>query len=417
MTESQALERADAAPVAVPIPSVLRELGVRIAEDAATGNRLVLIPSDVRQRVNVIDPVTSLVQADPNWTPRVNVVELNPDPDNGPHYYKQAGGKLAPTKQALEVLAKAAGILSTTTERMPRAELDEGEIGYRATVTIRRSDGTTEHVQREKVWVKEAERSEIEEAVRTARNKRWQHTDEQEIEKRWLKELKDRYAKTESKAVLRAIRAALQMPHTFSPQDAAKPFLIIGFNFTPDYNDVEIRRMLVAAGMNASTALYGPRALEPPDTVDVETGEITAASETGRPDESEPQKQLAAGGGSEHDPQPVSGASASPLFADAAPAPGNDDDEPEPGGPHVGPQADAEVEAAGDVAAPPDLKLAGTNVRDITDEEWILWALSHRRRWKPEQLAFATAVRLWTEHRNPELWARAQAANSVDAQS
>lgn len=399
MTDNAIATRDDApAAVAVPIPAVLRELGVRIAEDAASGNRLVLIPSEVRQRVNVIDPVTSLVQADPNWTPRVSVAELNPDPDNGPHFYKQAGGKLAPTKQALEVLAKAAGILSTTTERIPRAELDDGEIGYRATVTIRRSDGTTEQVQREKVWVKEAERAEIEDAVRNARTKRWQHGDDAEIEKRWLKELRDRYAKTESKAVLRAIRAALQMPHTFTPQDAAKPFLIIGFNFTPDYNDVETRRMLVAAGLNAQAAVYGPRAL----------------------DDSEPRT---AGGGSESGPQAGLGGGASA----AGPAPGDDDDEPEPGAPAAAaadPELEARIAAAGETVIDSDQRrgqtiasvVAESAAGDEAAQDWLLWALSPRRMWHRQGKPIDAALDLYVQHRDPALWERSVEANRIDGQ-
>lgn len=259
----------------VPVPAFLAELGVKFAFDETLNARLVMIPPDVSQRVNVIDPVTSLVQADPNWTPRISVAQLNPDAVSGPHFYKQAGNKLAPTKQALEVLGKAAGILYTRTNRIPRTELDDGEIGYRATLGVRRSDGTVEEISREKVWVGDAERAEIEDAV--TRAEEWKDGKpvrgsrkfdspgtenwNAEVTKRWLKELKDRSAKTESKAVLRAIRAALQIPHTFTPADAAKPFLVIGFNFTPDYNDADTKRALVAAGLNAQASMYGPAAI------------------------------------------------------------------------------------------------------------------------------------------------------------
>jgi len=250
----------------VPVPSFLQDLGVKFAYDEASNARLVLIPRTVSEKVNVIDPVTSLVQADPNWTPRISIAELNPSGD-GPHFYKQAGGKLAPTKQALEVLGKAAGILYTKTRRIPRSELDEGEIGYTATLGVRRSDGTVEEISREKVWNEKVERNDIEAAV--GRSDKTGAAAAAEIEKRWLKELQDRYAKTESKAVLRAIRSSLQIPHTFSPADAAKPFLVIGFNFTPDYNDAEVKRALVAAGLNASEALYGSRELPSGDGSDL----------------------------------------------------------------------------------------------------------------------------------------------------
>lgn len=398
-------------PSLVPIPRSLSELGIRIAEDAASGNRLVLIPASVRQHVNVIDPVTSLVQADPNWTPRISVVELNPDAKNGPHFYEQAGRKLAPTKQALEVLAKAAGILSTQTARVPRAELDEGEIGYRATVTIRRSDGTVETVHREKVWVKDAERAEVEQAVTDS--KFWengQKTDrpkfdlpatpawKAEVEKRWLKELKDRYAKTESKAVLRAIRSALQIPHTFTPADAAKPFLVIGFNFTPDYNDVEIRRMLVSAGLNAQAAIYGGPELERLDTV---TGEITAGTAT--PEEQPADDAVGSDGG---DGQQAEGP-ALPLSPAEPSAPGSepdlDDDEPAAAAFTIPASAldTAAIDALGDTIVKGEKTLRQVVAAGEKGAMWLKWALDTLGD-DDERLG---QIRVYLQHREAELWA------------
>lgn len=213
---------------AVPVPSFLQEVGVKMALDEETGARLLLFPDAVRQVANVIDPVSSLCQADPNWSPRISVAHLNPDPDNGPHFYKQKSGKVAPTKQALEVLAKAAGIVQIRSERIHRDYLDAEEPwAYRGIVVIRRSDGTTEEISAERTAGTDA------------------------LDKEHGRE------KTETKAKLRAIRAALQIPHTFSPADAAKPFLVVGFNFTPDYNDVEVKRALIAAGLGSEQAMYG----------------------------------------------------------------------------------------------------------------------------------------------------------------
>ena len=38
-----------------------------------------------------------------------------------------------------------------------------------------------------------------------------------------------------------------------------KPFLVVGFNFTPDYSDPIVKRALVAVGLNAGAAIYGGR--------------------------------------------------------------------------------------------------------------------------------------------------------------
>jgi hypothetical protein len=334
--------------------------------------------------VNVIDPVTSLTQADPNWTPRISVVELNPAKD-GPHYYEQAGRKLAPTKQALETLAKGAGVLYTKTERVPKADLDEGEVGYRATIGIRRSDGTVEEIRREKVWVKEAERAEVEQAVTDAKlYENGQRTSKPrfdvpgsaawkaEVEKRWLRELRDRYGKTESKAVLRAIRAALQIPHTFTPADAAKPFLVIGFNFTPDYNEPDIRRALVAAGLNASAAVYGGS----DDRLNRETGELTTpAAPTPVDADTEAEVPAPASVG---DPQAEGGeggetAHPSAVADDTAPAPGTDPD----------------------VVLVPDgvwagLTLDGIAAKGKAGAEWLAWAAASH-----DDEAFRTAARTY----------------------
>lgn len=322
---SQAVEQVAEQVSRVPVPRFLQDIGVAILEDKTLGARIVAIPSAVREKCNVIDPVTSLVQADPNWSPRISVCELNPSKD-GPHFYSQAGGKLAPTKQALETLAKAAGILYTRTARIARGELADGEIGYRATVGIRRSDGTVEEILREKVWVEEAERAEVEEAVTAARaynngqrtnNPKWVPDSDEwkaEVHKRWLREMRDRYAKTESKAVLRAIRAALQIPHTFTPADAAKPFLVVGFNFTPDYDDEEVKRMLVAAGLNAQAAIYGGGTQTTP--INLATGELPPAG-------NEPEEE---GGRPAVSPDPQQAGEATSPPASSVP----EDDDPEP---------------------------------------------------------------------------------------
>lgn len=385
MTSQEIEPRQDVA--RVPVPRFLQEIGVQILEDKAIGARIVAIPREVRAKCNVIDPVTSLVQADPNWSPRISVCELDPAAD-GPHYYKQAGNKLAPTKQALETLAKAAGILYTRTERVPRSDLDAGEIGYRATVGIRRSDGTVEEILREKVWVEAAERAEIEEAV--TRAEEWKDgkpvrgsyrfgelgsdTWKAEVEKRWLKELKDRYAKTESKAVLRAIRSALQIPHTFTPQDAAKPFLVVGFNFTPDYDDAEVKRMLVAAGLNAQAALYGRPSVA---AVDLETGELTSAAEpTGTANEPTDVE--------EHPPAPddQQAAEAAPVDAPQAsaspPASAAPDEEPEPepdlATEHEKKATAKEIAAAGKVVPPGKEQTVAEIVAKPENEDWCRWA-------------------------------------------
>lgn len=257
---SQEIERrvgAEPAQVrAVPVPAPLQEIGVRIGKDE-TGMAVVFLPPALRQVANVVNPTSSYVQADPNWTPGISMVTIDVERDT----YNVAG-KRGLGKQALETLAKAAGVLYTRTTRVPRAELQPGERwAYRATVGFRRSDGTIDEITRERGFNEEAEMEEIKTSVETgSRTKDWsREKQDAEIRKRWLAELKFGPAKTESKAINRALRAGLSIPTSLSPADAAKPFIVVGYNFTPNYDDPETRRALVAVAMNAQAAIYGGR--------------------------------------------------------------------------------------------------------------------------------------------------------------
>jgi hypothetical protein len=415
----------------LPIPAQLQEVGLSIVEDAKSGTRAIVIPPEVRERVNVIDPVTSLVQSDPNWSPRISLVTLDADAKAGKHFYEQAGKKLAPTKQALEVLSKAAGILYTKTARIPRAELDAGEVGYQATLGIRRSDGTVEEIQREKVWAEDAERSEIEDAV--SRAEAWEnghktgqpkfgHRGEPswaaEVEKRWIKEKKDRYAKTESKAVLRAIRAALQIPHTFTSQEAAKPFLVIGFNYTPDYTDAEVRKIVAAVALNARATMYGPSAAReltsgPPTDA---TPEPSIKGDSGGGQQAEEVAEGRPAGNGQEQAEAETGPdtpSASSSVPDSEPEPSL---EQEPAKPVASFQAPPDIAGvAAEIARVSAVKIpaesdesAGLTLQEVKEkggvgERWIAWQLKTRK-----FDSIADDVERFVELVMPDLWKRYQ---------
>lgn len=367
---------------AMQVPPSLQAVGVQVFEDPETGYRAVVIPPEVRQKVNVLMPVTSFAQADPNFTPSVRLVQLDP----AVHAYEQAGRKLAPSKQGLEVLAQCAGILYSRADRIPRADLFEGQrYGYKGVIGIRRSDGTVEEISREYAWNEDAERAEIEEAVwKSARQhpewKQWQVNGQkaspeqlgglvaEEIRKRWLKELKDGAAKAESKSILRAIRAALQIPHTFTPQEFAKPFVVIGYSFTPNYDDPETKRLLVEHGLSARGSLYGQGSVEPrPENV-LEAGESTFAPRTAALLDSLRDEREAS-------PPPAPPSGPSPP---APPAPEFSGDEPgdEPEGEL--PEEDEIAAAAAMVLPDAFKKHAGKTIRQVyeADPGYVRWLAS-----------------------------------------
>ena len=261
MSEESAIAVRDKEPTgaavmkAVPIPTMLQEQGVRIIEEEGTRMRAIVLPPAVRQNVNLLTPVSSFAQSDPNWTPSVSLVQLDPG-----HVYDLPGGKKGLSKQALETLGRCAGILYTKTSRVPQSELADGELyAYRATIGLRRSDGTVEEISRERSFDREVEFEDISNAVESgSKTKGWERpAKDAEIKKRWIAELRFGRAKTESKAVNRAIRAALGIPTSVTQGELSKPWLVVGFNFTPDYDDPEIKRALVAIGLKAGDAVYG----------------------------------------------------------------------------------------------------------------------------------------------------------------
>lgn len=398
--KGQELERVVSA---VPVPRQLQELGVKIGRDEGSGMAVVMIPPQVRQAMNVINPVSSIAQADPNWSPAISVVQLDKDLHTYP-----VSGKYGLNKQALETLAKAAGVLYTRTARVPNSELGPGELwAYRATVGFRRSDGTIDEVTRERGFVEAAERSDIEVAVSkgnkfgAAGTTSWQA----EVEKRWLAEMRFGRAKTESKAINRAMRSGLQVPTSLEAKDLAKPFLVIGYNFTPDYDDVETKRILVAAGLNAQAVFYGEPKHELP------------AGPTPEPDSA-----VTPSGSSEDVPEGEHNELATDADTTAETRGGDDEqasDEPSveepPAEPSEAPRSDeptleaepefkppkAAIEKAGKTPIPGK---GGTTIADAAGKgpqgiEWLAWALVN---YEPGEVR--DSIEFYVRAMLPEVW-------------
>lgn len=238
------------------VPAVLRDAGVKVV--SRDGVRGVVIPEAVKQQVNVLLAVEQLAQADPNWTPRFNVVTLDPQT----HGYSSRDTRVkvgsqwkdgrAPNKLGLLALADAAG-LPIETRRMGPNEVRAGELGWVATVEIRQSDGTTKRISASKIVDVEFEREVIHDQCI---NEQTGAVDEARARKRWLTERPHFEAKAETKAVERAIRAALQIPHALTEDHFRRPWLVIGWSYTPDYADPMVRSALLERALGARGALY-----------------------------------------------------------------------------------------------------------------------------------------------------------------
>lgn len=241
----------------------LEALGVHVQTSNDGRYRAIVLDPEVRERCNVLLPVQEIAQAVEMYTPSLRAVQLDPSPD-GPHFYKQ-GQRLALRKQALETLADLAGVTSVSTRPLTGEELEshhqrdaDGKTtmraaGWEATVTIRRSDGTPKTVSASKIWSPRVEYDKVKQSAK----------DDADLQRKWLAEREHGPAKAESKAVLRAFRALLQIPHTYEPARAKLPFLVVGYQFTPDTTDPLVRRLLIEKGYSAAAELY-PAADESP---------------------------------------------------------------------------------------------------------------------------------------------------------
>lgn len=266
------------------IPAALEKAGVTIAEQ--DGYRAVMFPPELRENFNVLLPTQEISQAVELIRPSIRAVELNPDFENGSHFYNQgtkSRPRLAPTKTALETLAFTAGLTLARTRPLRADELSPylGEsgvaFGFEATVAIRRPDGTPLEISRSKIWQGDVEHRKI----MNAGLPDWCDTEEKrrvEREKRWLTEKEFAPAKTESKAVLRAIRAALQIPHTFTPEQAAKPFIVVGYDFALDYSDERMLRLVLERSSDREREVYGaPELPAASETAGETAGETTSS--------------------------------------------------------------------------------------------------------------------------------------------
>lgn len=244
-----------------PVPRELAAMGLVLGIDPDSGMQRLIVPPELSEKANVLTPIQMFQQVDQNWRPSLRVVNLNPSPD-GPHFYKQ-GKNLAPRKQALELLADAAGVVQVHTQMLGRERVEVGDVTaetftHLAILRIRKSDGTLRTLEASRTYEPFAEYEEIRTSVGSGQYAKTPGSVEYdaEVRKRWLNEIKFAKAKNESKAINRAARSALQIPHTFTATDAAKPFVVVGWNLAPQDS---------AAVHAAIAQLYGaaPEALEP----------------------------------------------------------------------------------------------------------------------------------------------------------
>ncbi len=245
--------------------------GLGIVKYSADGRGMMIDLSspDLAKKYNVLYPAAELMPADPNFTPSLNIVRIDPDPANGDVYpietegsgdnKRMKAGSLL--KTAVEKLGEAAGLIETP----PQTVRDGQNLIVTAGLKVRRPDGTFKTIYGTREWVHDDEYEKVVAACPTWKwgEKRGQKVDMTQAEKdAWIRKqfarVKEfRQPMTESKAYLRAYRKALKLKAKYTPEELAKPFIVVSTLFTPDTSDLRILGMLMTGGQEASNMLFG----------------------------------------------------------------------------------------------------------------------------------------------------------------
>jgi hypothetical protein len=261
-----------------------------VAKREQTG--LIKLKDYEKQGYNVLAPTTHMQQISPFHRIRVEFVKVDPDPDNGEVY--KVGSKyvgrdtktgepiyedeLTFSKVALMKFADAAGI--TWNWKDTRAvTITPDYVYYEAVGALRKASGEWIALKGSveidlKVKEQEIYQTKLTTAkswAQDARKKKYlgNMTPEQWAKEKtaedMLRERKYKLRKAETAAMERVIRAALQLKQKYSPTELQKTFAIPKVDFSPDYNDPEVRRMMVRQGIQASNNLFGATPIQTPD--------------------------------------------------------------------------------------------------------------------------------------------------------
>lgn len=275
-----------------------KEAEERLLVKQDDGSVLLSIPQEVKQMFNVLAPTAVMAAADPNFRPSLTVVEL--DTDDLDDFYVQESRwnsdarayvptSLSLSKNGILKLADAAGV-SFDADRSGGKEFGEAHTlqfgegksikvrGYKYTAVgkVRKSDGTYIENPAEIEWNPQVELFRIEEEVdrvmlyengkKTNKPKFTGIERAREVEKRFIRSLQYRAPMCKSKAQSAVMRSLTKMKGKYAVEDASKPFLVVGFNYAPDYSDPRSAEILAGLVGSSMQALYGADAVATAET-------------------------------------------------------------------------------------------------------------------------------------------------------
>lgn len=196
--------------------------------------------SDLRSKVNLLAPETSLISIPEGYAVQFMVVFVAPGVPG--YWYKLKNGDFALQKAPLDKIASAAG--ASTVPAGCYVEQAEPLL-WRGRHAVRHLDltGTVRTVSRGK-----------ELDLRDKSPEASDYTAGQ------LKEARKHGAQLcETKAALRTYRAAFGIKAGYTEEETKRPFLIPRLVFVPDMSDPNVRLMVTAASLGIAAEVYGGR--------------------------------------------------------------------------------------------------------------------------------------------------------------
>lgn len=225
---------------------------------------------------NQLLPTTTYwAKAGPMQRASVDKVQLSADPKDGDVYPQETDGdgnarKLALTAVALSKLSFAAGI-GWASEFCGVTERTDTYCRYKAAGALRKPDGTLLPIDGEYeinlIVIEKELRAQYAKKMPGARkhygekNWKWPGDDqwiETQVQRDLLQWNRHMLARAETGAKNRAIRKALALKSTFTPEEIKKPFAVPRIDFAPDANDPQVKQFLLEQATGATRQLYPP---------------------------------------------------------------------------------------------------------------------------------------------------------------
>ena len=244
------------------------------------------------QKANILGPTTSMEGLSEFHKVIVDSVKLSPNPADGDVYKHKDGFGDKPaqfilTGQALQRLSVCAGVFWNPAETKATSQ-SQKYVAYNAVGCIRKADGTPTCFQAEydiDIDVVEDElREQFVEKRKTWSSKSWfkkmsSESQDDYVDSALRKELnfkkKHKTKLAASGAKNRVIRALLGIKKTYTQQELSKPFVMPRVVLQPDYNDPEVKKMMLAASIQAMTGIYGAIPAPLDATIDMPEGDYS----------------------------------------------------------------------------------------------------------------------------------------------